>query len=87
MRDDLRGTQLRSRDGHFEMATFEVGTRPDGFWMWVACDFDGHHGGHWIAPDESEPDKLLVQTDPYCWPTAVEAYAARDRWIAQENAQ
>ncbi len=80
-----RGLQLRCRDGHFEMASFELKTRPDGFWMWVACEFDGHHGGHWLAPDPERPGSLLVSTTPYLWPSALEAYAARDRWEEQQE--
>jgi hypothetical protein len=79
-----KGQQLRCRDGHFEMASFELGTRPDGFWMWVACEFDGHRGGHWLRPDSGNPARLSVTSEPYCWPSAVEAYAARDRWEAQD---
>lgn len=79
-----RGQQLRCRDGHFEMAYFELGTRPDGFWMWVACEFDGHHGGHWLRPDTRDPERLEVTSVPYAWPSALDAYDARDRWEAQQ---
>ena len=78
------GLQLRCRDGHFEMATFEVKTTPQGFWMWVACEFDGHAGGHWLAPDATRPEEVAVASHPYCWPSATEAYEARDRWEAQQ---
>ena len=81
-----RGLQLRCRDGHFEMAAFELKTQPDGFWMWVACEFAEHRGGHWLAPEPGQPDRLVVTSAPYCWPSAVEAYQARDRWEAQEGA-
>ena len=80
-----RGLQLRCRDGHFEMAAFEVKAASGGFWMWVACELDGHSGGHWLTPDASRPGALLVASQPYCWPSAVEAYEARDRWEAQQN--
>ena len=79
-----RGQQLRCRDGHFEMASFELGTRPGGFWMWVACEFDGHHGGHLLRPDAHDPARLQVASEPYAWPSALDAYAARDRWEAQQ---
>lgn len=80
-----RGHQLRCRDGHFEMAPFEVKRQEGGFWMWVACEFDGHQGGHWLAPDLSQPDQLHVTSTPYLWSSATEAYAARDRWAAQQE--
>lgn len=80
-----RGLQLRCRDGHFEMASFEVKKAPEGgFWMWVACDFDGHQGGHWLAPESEGANSVQVGLEPYCWPSATEAYAARDRWEAQQ---
>ena len=82
-----RGHQLRSRDGHFEMATLELKNAGDGCWMWVACDFDGHHGGHWLAPDHAHPDRLAVTTTPYVWPDASSAYAAREQWERQEEAR
>lgn len=81
-----RGLQLRCRNGHFEMATFELKSQQDGYWMWVTCEFDGHHGGHWLAPDPAHPGRLYVTTAPYHWPSALEAYAARDRWEEQEGA-
>lgn len=80
-----RGQQLRGRNGHFEMAAFELKKQPDGFWMWVSCDFDGHQGGHWLAPDPQRPNRLFVTSEPYLWPTALEAYAARDRWDEQDS--
>ena len=80
-----RGQQLRSHDGHFEMASFELKTHEHGYWMWVSCEFDGHHGGHWLAPDPSRPGRLLVASDPYCWSSAHDAYDARDRWEQQEE--
>lgn len=80
-----RGQQLRGRNGHFEMATFELKKQPDGFWMWVSCDFDGHQGGHWLAPDPERPNRVVVGSVSYLWPTALEAYAARDRWAEQED--
>lgn len=79
-----RGQQLRGRNGHFEMASFELKGQPGGYWMWVACDFDGHHGGHWLAPDPEHPPMLISTSVPYLWPTAREAYAARDAWEAQQ---
>jgi|GEM_PF-998619 hypothetical protein len=80
-----RGQQLRSRDGHFEMAPFELKSQPDGYWMWVSCEFDGHRGGHWLAPDAAHPGRLIVTSDPYCWPDAHDAYDARDRWEQQQE--
>lgn len=81
-----RGLQLRSRDGHFEMVAFEIKRQERGFWMWVACDFDGHQGGHWLAPDLTNTAHLVVSSEPYLWPTATDAYAARDRWEQQQEA-
>jgi len=81
-----RGLKLRSLDGHFEMAPFELQRQADGYWMWVECDFGEHQGGHWLAPDPAgaAPDAVHVTSSPYCWPSAVEAFAARDRWEAQQ---
>ena len=86
MQQENRALQLRSRDGHFEMVSFELKTVENGFWMWVACDFDGHHGGHWLALDPSDLARLVVAAQPFLWPSAVEAFAARDRWERQEGA-
>ena len=86
MQQQNRGLQLRCRDGHFEMAFFELKRQDSGFWMWVACDFDGHHGGHWLAPDPKAPARLVVTSWPYQWPSASDAYAARDRWEQQDEA-
>ena len=80
-----RGQQLRSHDGHFEMASFELKTQENGYWMWVSCEFDGHRGGHWLAPDPDHPDRVVLTSDPYCWQSAHEAYDARDRWEQQEE--
>ena len=80
-----RGQQLRSHDGHFEMATFELKTQENGFWMWVSCEFDGHHGGHWLAPDLHNAGHVAVSSTPFCWQSAHEAYDARDRWEQQEE--
>jgi hypothetical protein len=82
-----RGQQLRSHDGHFEMASFELKTVENGFWMWVSCEFDGHRGGHWLAPDPTHTGRLTVTSDPYCWESANLAYDARDRWEQQEERQ
>jgi len=80
-----RGLKLRSRDGHFEMATFELKQQSAGFWMWVSCDFGEHNGGHWLAPDAQTPGAVRVISTPYCWPSAVDAFAARDRWEEQQK--
>ncbi len=83
-----RGLKLRSRDGHFEMASFELKQQPEGFWMWVACDFGDHNGGHWLAPDPEDASPtgpVVVTSTPYCWPSAVDAFAARDRWEDQQK--
>jgi len=80
-----RGLKLRCRNGHFEMAEFELKRQGENFWMWVECDFDGHAGGHWLAPDAANPADLVIVADkPYDWPSAVDAFAARDRWEAQQ---
>jgi len=83
-----RGLKLRSRDGHFEMVAFDIQRQEAGYWMWVECDFSEHQGGHWLAPDlsnDATPDAVLVTSIPYCWPDAVAAFAARDRWEAQQT--
>lgn len=80
-----RGLQLRCRDGHFEMAPFELKRQEGGYWMWVACEFDGHHGGHWLAPDPRTPGHIAVASDPHLWPDPVAAFAARDRWELQDE--
>lgn len=81
-----RGLQLRCRDGHFEMAPFELKRQEGGYWMWVACEFDGHHGGHWLAPDAQHAGRIAVGSAPYLWPDPVAAFAARDRWEQQDEA-
>lgn len=81
-----RGLQLRCREGHFEMAAFELSRRENGFWMWVSCEFDGHRGGHWLSPDPGGPEgRVRVTSEPYLWPNALDAYAARDRWEEQDD--
>ena len=80
-----RGLQLRCRDGHFEMAPFELKRQEGGYWLWVACDFDGHAGGHWLAPDPRNPGRIAVGSKPYHWPDPVTAFAARDQWEQQEE--
>lgn len=83
MRD--RGFTLRSRDGHFEMAEFDLKRVEDGYWMWVECKFDGHNGGHWLAPDPAKAGAVVMLYEPALWPDPVTAFAARDRWDAQQN--
>lgn len=68
------------------MVPFDVKRQDGGFWMWVSCEFDGHQGGHWLAPDPRRPDQLHVTSTPYLWPSAMEAYAARERWAEQQEA-
>lgn len=80
-----RGMKLRSRDGHFEMVDFELKRAEQGYWMWIECKFDGHNGGHWLAPDPSAPDAVRVLYEPYLWSDPVEAFAARDRWESQQE--
>lgn len=80
-----RGLKLRCRDGHFEMAAFELHHAPEGYWMWVACEFAGHQGGHWLRPDHEHEDRIVVVEEPYCWGSVVEAFAARDHWEEQEG--
>jgi hypothetical protein len=86
MAQQERGLKLRCREGHFEMAEFELKRQPDGYWMWVSCDFDGHQGGHWLAPDPAEADNVYVSSSPYSWAGAVEAFKAKDQWEAQQEA-
>lgn len=80
-----RGLKLRCRDGHFEMAAFELRRTPEGYWMWVACEFAGHQGGHWLRPDPADAGRIAVVEEPYCWESAVAAFAARDCWEEQEG--
>ncbi len=80
-----KGMKLRSRNGHFEMADFELKRVEEGYWMWMECKFDGHNGGHWLAPDPQTPDAIRVLYEPYVWADAVVAFAARDRWEAQQE--
>src|SRR5258706_11937353 len=75
-----RGLQLRCRDGHFEMATFELQRQEGGFWMWVSCEFDGHAGGHLLAPDPRAPRRVVVTSAPYVGAPGPQAQAAPDRW-------
>jgi hypothetical protein len=80
-----RGFKLRSRDGHFEMVEFDLKRVEGGYWMWVECKFDGHNGGHWLAPDPSKSGAITMIYDPYIWPDPVTAFDARDRWEAQQS--
>lgn len=80
-----KGFTLRSRDGHFEMVGFDLKRVEGGYWMWVECKFDGHNGGHWLAPDSAAPGAIAMIYEPYLWPGPVEAFAARDRWEAQQG--
>ena len=78
---------LRCKNGHFEMALFELTPVLDGtgYWMWVPCDFGGVASGHWLAPAEGGT-ALVVQTAPYIWKSASAAFYARDLWErAQEE--
>ena len=86
MAQQERGLKLRCREGHIEMADFELKRQQDGYWMWVSCDFDGHQGGHWLAPDPAEADNVYVSSSPYSWAGAVEAFKAKDQWEAQQEA-
>lgn len=88
------GFKLRSRDGHFEMVSFDLKRVEGGYWMWVACDVDGHDGGHWIAPATGDATPaphgrsvgpVRVVSRPYVWPSPVEAFAARDAWEEQDG--
>lgn len=81
-----RRMKLRSVNGHFEMAEFDLKRVEQGYWMWVECKFDGHNGGHWLAPDPQAPGAVRVIYEPFTWPDAVAAFAARDAWEAQEGA-
>lgn len=85
MSHDNRGMKLRSRDGHFEMADFDLKRVETGFWMWIECKFDGHNGGHWLAPDPAAAGAVRVLYEPYVWADPVAAFAARDRWEAQQE--
>jgi hypothetical protein len=85
MSHDNRGMKLRSRDGHFEMADFDLKRVENGYWMWIECKFDGHNGGHWLAPDGQDTERVVVASVPYQWPSAVDAFAARDRFAAQQG--
>src|SRR5258708_35898635 len=65
-----RGLQLRCREGHFEMATFELQRQEGGFWMWVSCEFDGHAGGHLAGPGPPGPRAVGCPSAPDCWTPA-----------------
>ena len=80
-----RGMKLRSRDGHFEMADFELKRVEQGYWMWMECKFDGHNGGHWLAPDPTATGAIRVVYEPHAWADAVAAFDARDRWESQQE--
>lgn len=85
---DYAGMKLRCKDGHWEMADFELRNIPgaSGFEMWVSCEAGGHNGGHWLAPDPAGAAAAIrVLYEPYVWADPVEAFAARDRWDAQQE--
>ncbi len=71
---------LRCKNGHFEMALFELEKvlNGEGYWMWVPCEFGGVASGHWLAP--SPDGSLVVQIAPYVWKSASAAFYARDLW-------
>jgi hypothetical protein len=87
MSQEFAGMKLRCKDGHWEMADFELRNIAGaaGFEMWVFCEAGGHNGGHWLAPADSDPEKVAVVSVPYQWPSAVDAFAARDRFAAQQT--
>ena len=87
MMQDFAGMKLRCKDGHWEMADFELRNIPGaaGFEMWVFCEAGGHNGGHWLAPEAQGSERVIVASAPYQWPSAVDAFAARDRFAAQQG--
>ncbi|HEY7342903.1 MAG TPA: hypothetical protein VH591_18665 [Ktedonobacterales bacterium] len=87
MMQDFAGMKLRCKDGHWEMADFELRNIPGaaGFEMWVACEAGGHNGGHWLARDSADSERVVVVSIPYQWPSAVDAFAARDRFAEQQG--
>src|SRR5260370_35165907 len=62
-----RGLQLRCREGHFEMATFELQRQEGGFWMWVSCAFDGHAGGARPAAGSTVSRPVALTAPPPLW--------------------
>lgn len=83
---EFAGMKLRCKNGHWEMADFELRNIPgaSGFEMWVFCEAGGHNGGHWLAPETPGSDRVVVISVPYQWPSAVDAFAARDRFAIQQ---
>jgi hypothetical protein len=71
--------KLRCRDGHWEFAEFIPTKLDGGGWGMVArCDL----GDHWLVATAT--NAVAVAREPYAWPTANEAFEARDRWEQQE---
>lgn len=86
MAHDFLGMKLRCRDGHWEMADFALRQVEGGYEMWLACEAGEHANGHWLAADPADTansGRVVVANEPYRWPSAVEAFAARDRYYAQ----
>lgn len=82
------GLKLRCRDGHWEWGAFELRKLPNavGFGMVAACQY----GDHWLRPMMTAPgaglgQQVQVSCEQYAWPTASEAFAARDRYERQEK--
>jgi hypothetical protein len=87
MSQEFAGMKLRCKDGHWEMADFELRNivGASGFEMWVFCEAGGHNGGHWLAPEAPGSERVVVVSAPYQWPSAVDAFAARDRFATQQG--
>jgi hypothetical protein len=74
--------------GRFVWSDFELCVLPNGTYaMGVQCDWPSASVvSHtlYLAPCGTDPaGRLLVRGTPYGWSTAVEAFAARDRYAVQ----
>lgn len=93
--NDLAGQILRCRHGHFGWGDFELYRLADGsFALRVPCDLpvpEGLPGGHFLRPVSASADRngshraYDVSLEPHGWPTAVQAFSARDAFAEQER--
>ena len=84
------GLILRCKDGHMEMAEFDLRHLPDGtYGIGADCDFSVYNGGgrmtHYLQPLPDGSARLHTPCVPYGWPTAREAFAALDRYKQQDK--
>ena len=80
------GIKLASHDGHSEWRDPVLRPVPGFGWgLVVDCDFGGRPMAHWLYVDP-KTGRLDFRGEPYGWVSPVMAFAALDRYRAQEEA-